>query len=85
MPVSTLRLIFLVFVFLKKRIHMPEVPAFLVERMERWMGAPATVTNVQHFSPTLRLISFVSEQLKERPWIPGQEIEIKEDHLCVNR
>lgn len=56
---------------------MPGVPTFLAQRIERWMGALATVSSIETLTPHLRLVRFEGEALQKRSCIPGQEVEIR--------
>lgn len=56
---------------------MPRMPAVLADSMTRWMGRPATVTDVTQLSPGLLRVTFEGEALRGRPWVPGCEVEFR--------
>lgn len=62
---------------------MPELPAFLAKRAERWFGLASTVTAAEQLAPLLRRVRFAGDALRARPWVPGHEIEFRvgEGHL----
>ncbi|MEV7908548.1 siderophore-interacting protein, partial [Streptomyces anulatus] len=56
---------------------MPTVPALLADPMTRWMGRPATVTEVVRLSSGLVRVRFSGDALRGRGWRPGCEIEFR--------
>jgi NADPH-dependent ferric siderophore reductase len=56
---------------------MPELPVFLAQRMEQWMGVLSTVSSIETMTPRFRLVRFEGQALCQRSWVAGQEVEIR--------
>jgi NADPH-dependent ferric siderophore reductase len=56
---------------------MPELPAFLSKRMERWFARPARVGAVEDLAPGLRRVYFEGAALRGVKYRPGQEVEFR--------
>jgi NADPH-dependent ferric siderophore reductase len=56
---------------------VPELPAPVAGRAERWFARPASVVGVDRPAARLRRVRFAGDALRDRRWTPGQEVEFR--------